>query len=43
VRPRERRPVQVRAEITKTRVGSKVDAVLWTFTDPKEGQDNASV
>jgi len=42
VRPRERRPVHVRAEITRTRVRSEVDAVLWTFTDPKD-QDNASV
>jgi hypothetical protein len=34
VRPRERRPVRVRAEITRTRDGFSNDALLWTFTPP---------
>jgi PAS domain-containing protein len=33
VRPRDRRPIRVRAEIVKTRDRSGNDAVLWTFVD----------
>ena len=34
VRPRDKRPVRVRAEITKTRDTFTNDALLWTFTEP---------
>ena len=32
MRPREKRPVRVRAEITKSRAETEADALLWTFT-----------
>jgi len=38
MRPREKRPVRVRAEIVKAHAASGVDGVLWTFTDLKDGQ-----
>jgi len=34
VRPRERRPIRIRAEITRTQDGFSNEALLWTFTDP---------
>jgi len=38
VRPRERRPVFVRAEITKAHDRFAGDALLWTFTEPESPQ-----
>ena len=35
VRPREKRPVRVRAEITKAQGWVSTNAVLWTFTEPE--------
>jgi len=35
MRPRERRPVFVRAEITKAHDPFAGDALLWTFTEPE--------
>ena len=35
MRPRERRPLRVRAEITRTRAG-RADVLLWTFTEPED-------
>jgi hypothetical protein len=32
MRPREKRPVRVRAEITKSHAEKEADALLWTFT-----------
>lgn len=32
MRPREKRPVRVRAEITKSQADSELGALLWTFT-----------
>jgi hypothetical protein len=32
MRPREKRPVRVRAEITKSHAETDADALLWTFT-----------
>ena len=36
VRPREKRPVTVRAEISKAHGASPVEAFLWTFTAPED-------
>jgi hypothetical protein len=42
VRPRERRPVLVRAEITKARDWGDGSALLWTFSEPESHEVAAS-
>lgn len=42
VRPRDRRPLVVRAEITKARDWRDGDALLWTFTEPESCEAAAS-
>ena len=42
VRPREKRPVRVRAEITKAHDWVSSDAVLWTFAEPEAHRDDTS-
>ena len=42
VRPRERRPVLIRAEITKAQDWCDGDAVLWTFSEPESREAAAS-
>ena len=42
VRPREKRPVRVRAEITKAPDWVTSNAVLWTFTEPEAHRDDPS-
>ena len=42
VRPREKRPVRVRAEIRKAHDWAFTDAVLWTFTQPEAHRDDPS-
>ena len=42
IRPREKRPVRVRAEITKARDWVSTDAVLWTFTEAEAHRDDPS-
>jgi hypothetical protein len=39
VRPREKRPLRVRAEITKAHDWLEGDALLWTFTAPDAQRD----
>ena len=39
VRPREKRPVRVRAEITKAHDWVSSNAVLWTFAEPEAHRD----
>ena len=42
LRPREKRPVRVRAEIVgKARAGSPYEAFLWTFTAPEDHEGPA--
>ena len=41
VRPREKRPVRVRAEITRAHDWVTTNAVLWTFTEPEANRDDA--
>ena len=44
LRPREKRPVRVRAEIiSKPRPGSASAAYLWTFTAPEDQQGRRAV
>ena len=43
VRPREKRPRQINAEISKTRDVFERDAVLWTFTEPDAHRQGVSV
>ena len=42
VRPRDKRPVQVRAEISKVQDRLDRDALLWTFTEPESCEAAAS-
>ena len=42
VRPRDKRPVRVRAEITKAHGWVYSNAVLWTFTEPEAHRDDPS-
>ena len=42
VRPRDRRPVLVRAEITRARDWCDGDALLWTFSEPESPEAAAS-
>ena len=42
VRPRERRPVLIRAEITQAWDWGDGDALLWTFSEPESQQAAAS-
>ena len=42
LRPRERRPVRVRAEITQTQDGLDRNAVLWRFTELEGHRDGCS-
>ena len=39
VRPRDRRPLMVRAEITKAQDWVHRDALLWTFSEPEPSRD----
>ena len=38
VRPRDKRPLFIRAEITRTRDWRHGDTLLWTFTEPEWGE-----
>ena len=40
VRPRDKRPVRVRAEITRAHDWVSSNTVLWTFTDAEAPRDN---
>ena len=42
VRPRDKRPLVIRAEITKTRDCRHGDTLLWTFTEPESCEAAAS-
>jgi hypothetical protein len=42
VRPRERRPLHIRAEITKAPDWNDGQALLWTFSEPESRQPRAS-
>ena len=42
VRPRDKRPLFIRAEITRTRDWRHGDALLWTFTEPESCEAAAS-
>ena len=42
VRPRDRRPVLVRAEITRAQDWCDGDALLWTFSEPESPEAAAS-
>jgi hypothetical protein len=42
VRPRDKRPVRVRAEIAKAQHWLAKDALLWTFTEPELHVDHPS-
>jgi hypothetical protein len=42
VRPRDKRPLFIRAEITKTQDWRHGDALLWTFTEPESCEAAAS-
>ena len=37
VRPRDKRPLFIRAEITRTRDSRHGDTLLWTFSEPSSG------
>ena len=43
VRPRDKRPVQVRAEITKSLAWPDREALLWTFTQPASRESGCRV
>ena len=42
VRPREKRPLAIRAEITRTRDWRHGETLLWTFTEPESREAVAS-
>ena len=42
VRPRDKRPLFIRAEITKTQDSRHGDTLLWTFTEPESCEGAAS-
>jgi hypothetical protein len=43
VRPREKRPRRISAELSRTEDRHGRNAVLWTFTDPQVGRPPAAV